>query len=339
MPTFAGRPSTMRVLWCRWSFRRILWLTSRDSKYRSCNSTFPNPQSFLVGKYDSKVKWLPVLIFHRKQCYGSKKERWLIHLRNWSPRDQFVERIFQISRCWTPRLLLLWTRSSIIPTFHEEDRSLSWCATTFEKLVLMTQFWIMLIYSLLLFMMIIFRNSIQDGTKFYYQCQRFPPVISWKVCTNWEYVSQRNSRPYWNWTIWRFIRRYRVPNIKKIEDTDEEEYRSEVSIAKFWRQTRENWNRTPVSRGRNVSRNISIQGKSNHGAILRQPCRYHSKSTCTRSPCEYWHPPECQFYKTDTGCTGGDKCLFPHHNVDEQPNKKSKKGYYSHKRECLLWTL
>ena len=54
----------------------------------------------------------------------------------------------------------------------------------FEGLALMIQYWIMLIYSLLLFMMTIFRISIQDGMKFYYQCQRFPPMISWKVCTN-----------------------------------------------------------------------------------------------------------------------------------------------------------
>ena len=42
----------------------------------------------------------------------------------------------------------------------------------------------------------------------------------------------------------------------------------------------------------------SIGGKSNHGSILRQLCRYCLKGTCTRSPCEYWHPPECQFFKT-----------------------------------------
>ena len=87
------------------------------------------------------------------------------------------------------------------------------------------------------------------------------------------------------------------------------------------------------SRGRSVSKKRSIQGKSNHGAILRQPCRYYLKGTCTRSPCENWHPPECQFYKTETGCKVGDKCLFPHHKVDEQPNKKPKKGYYSHKKK------
>ena len=83
-----------------------------------------------------------------------------------------------------------------------------------------------------------------------------------------------------------------------------------------------------MSRGRRVSRKRSIRGKSNHVAILRQPCRYHLKGTCTRSPCEYWHPPECQFYKTETG----DKCLFPHDKVDDQPNETLKKSYYSHKR-------
>ena len=37
------------------------------------------------------------------------------------------------------------------------------------------------------------------------------------------------------------------------------------------------------SRGRSVSKKRSVQGKSNHGAILRQPCRYDLKGTCTRS--------------------------------------------------------
>ena len=32
----------------------------------------------------------------------------------------------------------------------------------------------------------------------------------------------------------------------------------------------------------------------------------------------------------------GDKCLFPRHKVDEQPNTKPKKDYYSHKEEKLL---
>ena len=86
-----------------------------------------------------------------------------------------------------------------------------------------------------------------------------------------------------------------------------------------------------LSRGRSVSRKRSIRGKSNHSAILRQPCRYYLKSTCTRSSCEHWYSPKCQFCKTETGCKAGDKRLYPHHKVDEQPNKKPKKNYHSHK--------
>ena len=43
------------------------------------------------------------------------------------------------------------------------------------------------------------------------------------------------------------------------------------------------------------------------------------------------YPPEGQIYKNETGCKTGDKCLFPHYKVDEQPNKKPKKGCCSAK--------
>ena len=77
-----------------------------------------------------------------------------------------------------------------------------------------------------------------------------------------------------------------------------------------------------VSRGRSASRKRSIRGKGNHGSIPRQPCRYYLRGTCTRTPCEYWRPPECQFYNTKTVCKSGDTWLFPHYKVDEQPMKK-----------------
>ena len=81
-------------------------------------------------------------------------------------------------------------------------------------------------------------------------------------------------------------------------------------------------------RGREVS-----GSKGNHGSILRQPCRFFLRGTCTRTSCEYWHPPECQSYKTETGCKAGDKCQFPPHKVDEQPNKKAKERLlFTHKK-------
>ena len=53
----------------------------------------------------------------------------------------------------------------------------------------------------------------------------------------------------------------------------------------------------PFSRGRSVSKKRSIRDESNHGSILRQPCRCYLKGTCTRKLCEYWHPPRCQLVR------------------------------------------
>ena len=39
-----------------------------------------------------------------------------------------------------------------------------------------------------------------------------------------------------------------------------------------------------------------------------------------------WHPPECLFYKTKSGCRFGERCSYAHRQVDEQPTKRSKKN-------------
>ena len=41
--------------------------------------------------------------------------------------------------------------------------------------------------------------------------------------------------------------------------------------------------------------------------------------------------PNVNSVKSEQGCRAWDKCLFPHHKVDEQPNRKPKKSYHSHK--------
>ena len=46
--------------------------------------------------------------------------------------------------------------------------------------------------------------------------------------------------------------------------------------------------------------------------------------TCNNSSCKRWHPPECLFYKTKSGCRFGKKCSFAHRQVDAQPTKWSK---------------
>ena len=60
--------------------------------------------------------------------------------------------------------------------------------------------------------------------------------------------------------------------------------------------------------------------------MSRWLCKDYFTGTCTNSFCEKWHPPECLFYKTKSGCRFGEKCSFAHRQVDEQPSKRSKKN-------------
>ena len=40
----------------------------------------------------------------------------------------------------------------------------------------------------------------------------------------------------------------------------------------------------------------------------------------------FWHPPECQNYKSESGFKFGNKCAFANLQVDDQPGKKPKKN-------------
>ena len=60
------------------------------------------------------------------------------------------------------------------------------------------------------------------------------------------------------------------------------------------------------------------------GRMSRWPCKDYLRGTCNNSFCEKWHPPECLYYKTKSGCRFGEKCAFAHRQVDEQPTKRSK---------------
>ena len=75
---------------------------------------------------------------------------------------------------------------------------------------------------------------------------------------------------------------------------------------------------------RKSSRTRSPRGRSPSGRMSRWPCKDYLRGTCNNPFCEKWHPPECFFYKTKSGCRFGEKCSFAHHQVDEQPTKRSK---------------
>ena len=75
---------------------------------------------------------------------------------------------------------------------------------------------------------------------------------------------------------------------------------------------------------RKASRTRSPRGKSPSGRMSRLPCKDYLKGTCNNSFCERWHPPECLFYKSKSGCRFGEKCSYAHRQVDEQPSTRSK---------------
>ena len=76
----------------------------------------------------------------------------------------------------------------------------------------------------------------------------------------------------------------------------------------------------------NASRTRCPRGKSPSGRMFRLPCKDYLRGTCNNSFCEKWHPPECLYYKTKSGCRFAEKCSFAHRQVDEQPRKRSKKN-------------
>ena len=76
---------------------------------------------------------------------------------------------------------------------------------------------------------------------------------------------------------------------------------------------------------RNASKTRSPRGRSPSGRMFRLPCKDYLKGTCSNSVCEKWHPPECLFCKTKSGCRFGEKCSYAQRQVEEQPSKRSNK--------------
>ena len=77
---------------------------------------------------------------------------------------------------------------------------------------------------------------------------------------------------------------------------------------------------------RKASRTRSPRGRSPSGRMSSWLCKDYLGGTCNNSSCKRWHPPECLFCKTKSGCRFGEKCSFAHRQVDEQPTKRSKKN-------------
>ena len=51
----------------------------------------------------------------------------------------------------------------------------------------------------------------------------------------------------------------------------------------------------PPQRGRRASRKKNLRGRSPSVKFAQQPCGDYLKGIWIKSPCDYWHLPECQF--------------------------------------------
>ena len=64
-----------------------------------------------------------------------------------------------------------------------------------------------------------------------------------------------------------------------------------------------------TQRGRSASRKKNLRGRSPPKKFARQPCKDYLKGISTKSPCDYWHLPECQSCKSESGCKFGETRL------------------------------
>ena len=97
-----------------------------------------------------------------------------------------------------------------------------------------------------------------------------------------------------------------------------------------------------ASWARSVSEKRSIRCKSNHGSMARQPCRYYSMVPSRELFVNIGiHPSANSIQQKRVVRREGDMCVFLHYKIDEQPNKKPKKGYFHQKEEKVktkaLW--
>ena len=208
---------------------------------------------------------------------------------------------------------------------------------------LLIPYWITLIYFLSLFAMIMFRNSIQDGTKSFYICQRFFPMMSWKRIGESDQLI-KNWRRWWKESI---DQKLRLRNFdarhgrietgavvksrkcssgvekrkgvccrgkKKGQCSKGDQWVSGMEHRKPLHPLSHQWHEVEARREKEAS-----EAEVRLADFFDTRADTMWKVLVPRSPCECWHPPDCPFYKT-AECKVGDKCLFPHYKVEEQPS-------------------
>ena len=196
-------------------FSRIMELTNKD--FKSWNLILTSSllhKHFACWKIRFKTEVCSCSNFHTEAMLWIKEVEVATSVDDFKKFcDPFRELLlFLMLNYWT-REVHAWTRSSKISSLRRrsvwrngrlrkqtdsfaEDRSLTWSTTTSWSLSSMVLYSILPTCSLLFFGMTSFRNSIQDGTKFYYLWNNSHLMIFWKICSHSKHESLRNWWPH-----------------------------------------------------------------------------------------------------------------------------------------------
>ena len=162
------------VHYCRWDSAEFYGWTAKTADIGSSIWKIPTPSTLRDGRF---IGWITLV--------------WMLAIRFWKEFSKFWNVMCANSSALNKIIHNSQFKKKVRKKtgFYEEDGPPSWSTTDFGLLALMIQCWITLIYSLSLFAKIMFRSSIQDGTKFYYLCRE--PWFCRELCWPIDYQSSK----------------------------------------------------------------------------------------------------------------------------------------------------
>ena len=143
---------------------------------------------------------------------------------------------------------------------------------------------------------------------------------AWKR-KNWDRCSGYESQEIqWHWK--------RKGNLLSVESKKVSARRETNAVSGTRVTVVRNRHRKPLHRLSHQHQEVEVRrekGASEAEASLGRPIDSRAKTSWKVLALiyvgDYWHPPECQFYKYETGRKFGAECSFPHWKVEEPPNK------------------
>ena len=182
-------------------YHRLKTMVKRSIEQDIRNNSYTLYLHSLCGKYDSRAKRLHVLIFPSEAVTWIKEEEMVDSLDELKSSRSIAGKNFPNFEMLDARIASALNKIIQNSQFKKKVSPEEQKALKEDRFLRGRQIAFMICdyfrlagahdtaldyddFSLSLYAMTTFRNSIQDGTWFYCRCQKFHQIISWKVCTN-----------------------------------------------------------------------------------------------------------------------------------------------------------